>query len=150
MAARGRKKPVRVSKRRPAAVTFNHAMIYTTRIEESVKFYAGALGFRVIDAYPGVYARLRSPAGATTLALHLVEPGQQIEPKTEGVRLYFEVKRLDAFCKALEKKSVTLDQQPQDMPWGWRHAYLRDPDGHEVSLYWAGKARFKKTVMRDE
>jgi hypothetical protein len=36
------------------------------------------------------------------------------------------------------------------MPWGWRHAYLRDPDGHEVSLYWAGKARFKKTVMRDE
>jgi hypothetical protein len=25
------------------------------------------------------------------------------------------------------------------MPWGWRHAYLNDPDGHEISLYWAGE-----------
>jgi hypothetical protein len=31
------------------------------------------------------------------------------------------------------------------MPWGWRHAYLDDPDGHEVSLYWAGRKRFQKT-----
>jgi hypothetical protein len=32
------------------------------------------------------------------------------------------------------------------MPWGWKHAYLDDPDGHEVSLYWAGAKRFKKTA----
>jgi hypothetical protein len=30
------------------------------------------------------------------------------------------------------------------MPWGWKHAYLDDPDGHEVSLYWAGAKRLKK------
>jgi len=34
------------------------------------------------------------------------------------------------------------------MPWGWRHAYLNDPDGHEISLYWAGENRMRKTVMR--
>ena len=34
------------------------------------------------------------------------------------------------------------------MPWGWRHAYLNDPDGHEISLYWAGENRMKKTVMQ--
>ena len=34
------------------------------------------------------------------------------------------------------------------MPWGWRHAYLNDPDGHEISLCWAGENRMKKTVMR--
>jgi len=28
-------------------------------------------------------------------------------------------------------------------------AYLRDLDGHEISLYWAGKARLRRTVMRD-
>jgi hypothetical protein len=31
---------------------------------------------------------------------------------------------------------------------GWRHAYLNDPDAHEISLYWAGENRMKKTVMR--
>jgi hypothetical protein len=30
------------------------------------------------------------------------------------------------------------------MPWGWKHAYLDDPDGHELSLYWAGKKRLQK------
>jgi hypothetical protein len=28
---------------------------------------------------------------------------------------------------------------------GWKHAYLDDPDGHEVSLYWAGAKRLKKS-----
>jgi hypothetical protein len=39
-------------------------------------------------------------------------------------------------------------QLPRMMPWGWRHAYLNDPDGHEISLYWAGENRMKKTVMK--
>jgi hypothetical protein len=34
------------------------------------------------------------------------------------------------------------------MPWGWRLAYLNDPDGHEISIYWAGENRMKKTVVR--
>jgi hypothetical protein len=25
---------------------------------------------------------------------------------------------------------------------------LNDPDGHEISLYWAGENRMKKTMMR--
>jgi hypothetical protein len=38
-----------------------------------------------------------------------------------------------------------LAQQPKKMPWGWTHAYLNDPDGHEVSLYSAGQKRLKRT-----
>jgi hypothetical protein len=44
------------------------------------------------------------------------------------------------------KKPAT--KLPRMMPWGWRHAYLNDPDGHEISLYWAGENRMKKTMMR--
>jgi len=36
---------------------------------------------------------------------------------------------------------------PKRMPWGWDHAYLDDPDGHEVSLYWAGTKRLRKTAF---
>jgi catechol 2,3-dioxygenase-like lactoylglutathione lyase family enzyme len=137
-------------KRNGGAVEFNHAMIYTRQLARAVEFYSDALGFEVIDGHPGAYARLKSSAGMTTIALHVVDSGQAMDPKAEGVRLYFEVEGLDSFCKALEKKGVKFDQTPTDMPWGWRHAYLRDPDGHEISLYWAGEARFKKTVIRGE
>ena len=37
-----------------------------------------------------------------------------------------------------------LSKQPAQMPWGWKHAYLNDPDGHNVSLYWAGAKGLKK------
>ena len=136
--------------RRSNAVDFNHAMIYTTRLSRALEFYRDALGFQVVEDYPGVYVRLKSPGGRTTIALHVVEEGKKLDTRTEGLRLYFEVQKLDVFCRALKKRGVTLDQAPKDMPWGWRHSYLRDPDGHEISLYWAGKARFRRTVMRGE
>jgi uncharacterized glyoxalase superfamily protein PhnB len=78
----------------------------------------------------------------------VLDAGQRLNPATEGLRLYFEVKGLDTFCRTLRRKGVRIDQMPKDMPWGWKHAYLRDPDGHEISLYWAGQARFRKTTMR--
>ncbi len=133
-----------------AGVEFNHAMIYSSMLARALLFYRDLLGFTVVDSYPGAYARLKSPGGGTTLALHCLEEGQLMNPKSEGVRLYFEVKGLDALCKTLEGQGVVFDQGPRDMPWGWRHAYLRDPDGHEISLYWAGPARLRKTVMNRE
>ena len=106
-----------------AGLEFNHAMIYTTRLPHALEFYRDALGFQVVDEYPGAYARMKSPGGGTTIALHVMEEGKELDTKKEGLRL---------------------------MPWGWKHAYLRDPDGHEISLYWAGRARLHRTVMRDE
>lgn len=140
-----RRSPVRARGR--SALEFNHAMIYTTRLTQALEFYRDALGFRVVDLYPGAYARLTSPAGGTTIALHVLDAGQTMDARTEGLRLYFEVRGLDAFCDALAAKGVRIDQMPQDMPWGWKHAYLRDPDGHQISLYWAGAARLSRTVI---
>ena len=77
---------------------------------------------------------------------HQADPSVSIS--SEGVRLYFEVRDLDEFCSKLQKKGFYITQMPRMMPWGWRHAYLNDPDGHEISLYWAGENRMKKTVMK--
>jgi hydroxymethylpyrimidine/phosphomethylpyrimidine kinase len=137
------------SKRSGGSLVFNHAMIYTTRLGRALAFYRDALGFKVVDEYPGAYARLKSPGSGTTIALHVLDRGQKMRPLTEGLRLYFEVGDIDAFCGRLAKRGVRFMQLPEDMPWGWRHAYLRDPDGHEISLYRAGRARLRKTVMRD-
>ncbi len=154
------KKPARAAKKAPksaaaatkpaAGLDFNHAMIYAREVERATTFYKELLGFKLIEDFrfegKSVYARLRAPAGNGTIALHQANPGAPIE--SEGVRLYFEVPELDAFCDKLRKKGFYFTQLPRLMPWGWRHAYLNDPDGHEISLYWAGENRMKKTVMK--
>ena len=131
-------------------LTFNHAMIYVKNVERAMGFYRDLMGFRLIEdfRYEGapVYARLRAPGGDGTIALHLAGPGVSIA--SDGVRLYFEIQDLDGFCRKLQQKGFYITQMPRMMPWGWRHAYLNDPDGHEISLYWAGENRMRKTVMK--
>jgi catechol 2,3-dioxygenase-like lactoylglutathione lyase family enzyme len=131
-------------------LTFNHAMIYVKDVERGLVFYRDLLGFKLIEDFQyekkPVYARLRAPGGDGTIALHQAGPENSV--LSDGVRLYFEVRALDDFCRNLQKKGFHMTQLPRMMPWGWRHAYLNDPDGHEISLYWAGENRMKKTMMK--
>lgn len=131
-------------------LTFNHAMIYTKDVARGMQFYREWLGFKLIEDFrfegKSVYARLRAPGGDGTIALHQAGPGAPVA--SDGVRLYFEIRDLDGFCRGLQKRGFYFTQLPTLMPWGWRHAYLNDPDGHEISLYWAGENRMKKTVMK--
>jgi hydroxymethylpyrimidine/phosphomethylpyrimidine kinase len=124
---------------------FNHVMVYTRNLARSLDFYRDHLGFIEIETVPPYYARLRAPRGRQTIALHRLHPGQARPSRAEGVRLYFEVRDLDAFCRKLVRRGVRFEQAPRQMEWGWRHAYLNDPDGHELSLYWAGNRRFRPT-----
>jgi predicted enzyme related to lactoylglutathione lyase len=131
-------------------LTFNHAMVYVKDVERGMRFYRDMMGFKLIEdfRYEGtsVYARLRAPGGDGTIALHMAGPG--VSMASDGVRLYFEIRDLDGFCRKLQQKGFYITQMPRMMPWGWRHAYLNDPDGHEISLYWAGENRMQKTIMR--
>lgn len=125
-------------------------MVYSKDVSRSLAFYRDLLGFKLIEdfRYEGipVYARLRAPGGDGTIALHQAGPGVSLA--SEGVRLYFEVGEVDNFCRKLQQKGFYITQMPRMMPWGWRHAYLNDPDGHEISLYWAGEKRMQKSVMQ--
>jgi len=131
-------------------LSFNHAMVYVKDVQRALDFYRELLGFKIVDEFrhegKPVYARLRAPGGNGTIALHMAGPGTSLV--SDGVRLYFEIRELDDFCRKLQAKHFYITQMPRMMPWGWRHAYLNDPDGHEISLYWAGENRMKKTVLR--
>jgi len=131
-------------------LSFNHAMIYLKDVQRGIGFYRDWLGFKLIEDFRhegrSVYARMRSPGGDGTIALHQAGPGASVA--SDGVRLYFEVRELDDFCQRLRKRGFVFTQHPQMMPWGWRHAYLNDPEGHEISLYWAGEQRMAKSVMK--
>jgi len=131
-------------------LAFNQAMIYVKDVERGLVFYRDLLGFKLIEDFryenKPVYARLRAPGGDGTIALHQAGPGDSVS--SDGVRLYFEVRELDEFCRRLQLKKFYITKLPRMMPWGWRHAYLNDPDGHEISLYWAGENRMKKTMIK--
>jgi catechol 2,3-dioxygenase-like lactoylglutathione lyase family enzyme len=131
-------------------LTFNHAMIYVKDVNRALQFYRDLMGFKLIEDFryedTPVYARLHAPGGDGTIALH--QAGPDVSVSSDGVRLYFEVRDLDGFCEKLQQKNFYITQLPRMMPWGWRHAYLNDPDGHEISLYWAGENRMKKSIMK--
>ena len=137
------------SRKPGSGLAFNHAMVYVRKVAPALHFYVDLLGFKLIEQFEGdgspVYARLRSPRGRSTLALHQLEPGQTL-PGRDSVRLYFEVKNVEDVCRRLASQGVKFLQEPKVMPWGWKHSYLNDPDGHELSLYWAGAKRLRKTI----
>jgi predicted enzyme related to lactoylglutathione lyase len=143
-------RPKKSTTRAQTGLNFNHAMVYSQDVGRALGFYRDLLKFKVVEDmdYGGrkVYARLRAAQGDGTLAIHMVEAGKAL-PAGDGIRLYFETRDLDSLCERLEKSGVKFSQMPKAMPWGWKHAYLDDPDGHEVSLYWAGAKRFKKSKM---
>ena len=129
-------------------MNFNHAMIYARDVGKALAFYRDRLGLILLQevGHGGmiVYARLRSPGGDSTIALHVLERGAELA--TGGVRLYFEIEDLEGVVARLQAEGVTFSKLPAVMPWGWKHAYLDDPDGHEVSLYWAGEKRLERST----
>lgn len=81
------------------------------------------------------YARFLCPGGAT-FSIHLADP-----PITGGTGVYFECADLDARVAALKADGTVFDDGPADKRWLWREAWLRDPDGNRLCLYWAGENR---------
>ena len=105
-------------------------------VDRSAKFYR-ALGFvQIVDGGPR-YARFECTDGGATFSLHQVS-----EPTSgPGVVVYFECSDLDARCASLREQGVRFESAPTDQRWLWREAYLRDPDGNLLCLYWAGENR---------
>jgi catechol 2,3-dioxygenase-like lactoylglutathione lyase family enzyme len=113
----------------------NQITVGAVDLEASEEFYT-ALGLRLIvkDQH---YLRFECPEGDSTFSVDLVGS----VPTNEQVIIYFESDDLDDLCDRLLGVGMVFDQTPQDMPWLWREARLRDPDGHRVCLFSAGRNR---------
>ena len=62
-------------------------------------------------------------------------------PATSATVIYFECADLDRTVAELRERGIRFYAEPQDQPWLWREAYLKDPDGNVVCLYHAGENR---------
>ena len=111
----------------------NQVTVPATDLERSIAFYK-TLGFKPI-VKSGHYARFEIGDGSATFSLHLGEAVGQ------GPQLYFECEDLDARVAELKTKGVVFENDPVDQSWLWREAWLRDPAGNRLCLYFAGENR---------
>jgi catechol 2,3-dioxygenase-like lactoylglutathione lyase family enzyme len=113
----------------------NQITIGSTDLERSEKFYR-RLGLRLIVKDDG-YLRFECPDLGSTFSVELVGTF----PQGEQVTIYFESDHLDSEYERLCSLGTEFAHPPTDMPWLWREARLRDPDGHRICIYRAGENR---------
>jgi catechol 2,3-dioxygenase-like lactoylglutathione lyase family enzyme len=117
-------------------MNLNQITIQVSDVEQSIGFYE-KLGLRLIVKSLPAYARFECPEGNSTFSLHKVES----LPVGDGIWVYFEVRNLDEFVVSLIKKGIDFEELPNDKPWLWRESRLKDPDGNQIILYFAGSNR---------
>ena len=117
-------------------MNLNQVTVPSLNVRTSVSFY-DQLGLELIVLSLPHYARFECPEGEATFSVHLVEK----LPDGDGVWVYFECADLDTQVEQIIAKGITMDELPNDKPWLWREARLRDPDGNVVILYRAGENR---------
>lgn len=117
-------------------MNLNQVTIYSTQPTESLEFYQ-KLGLRlIVDSAPR-YVRLICPDGDSTLSIHETE---NTSP-SPNIILYFECENLDEEVERLKSLGLTFESEPVDQTWLWREAYLKDPSGNRICLFYAGENR---------
>lgn len=114
----------------------NQVTVPALDVERSIAFYQ-TLGLKLIVKSPH-YARFELPDGESTFSLHLTANVEGVE---RGPHVYFECEDLDARVATLKAKGIVFDSDPVDQSWLWREAWLTDPAGVKLCLYYAGKNR---------
>lgn len=113
----------------------NQVTVGASDLAASIAFYE-TLGLKLIVRNDH-YARFELPDGDSTFSLHLApEP-----PGPHAPVIYFECDDLDAQVARLAARGVVFQSAPQDQPWLWREAHLRDPAGNALILFHAGANR---------
>ena len=117
-------------------MNLNQITVPSLDVEKAIVFYQKLGLYLIVEALPH-YARFMCMEGSCTFSIHQVE---QL-PKGEGVIVYFENKDLDNAVKELIKKGIKMDELPTDKDWLWREARLKDLDGNQLIIYYAGENR---------
>ncbi len=116
-------------------MNLNQVTLPALNIADSVSFYRKLGLLQIVDSDD--YARFECADGEATFSLYLAD-----ESEVGGsASVYFEHEELDALCERLKGEGLDFSQMPRDESWLWREAWLNDPSGNAICLYWAGENR---------
>ncbi|OMP29984.1 VOC family protein [Mangrovimonas sp. DI 80] len=117
-------------------MNLNQITVPSLDLTKSIPFYE-KLGLKLIVKSLPHYARFECPNGTSTFSIHQTEK----LPKGEGIYVYFECENLDEQVEKIKEKGILFDQEPTDQSWLWKEARLKDVDGNQLILFYAGKNR---------
>jgi predicted enzyme related to lactoylglutathione lyase len=117
-------------------MNLNQVTVYTNKFSESLEFYK-KLGLKIIVDSAPRYVRFEGVGGDSTFSLNETENPSGCS----NIVLYFECEDLDGEVERLKNLGLEFEQEPVDQPWLWREAYLRDPNGNRICLFYAGENR---------
>ncbi len=117
-------------------MNLNQITVPSIDLKKSIPFYK-KLGLKLIVKALPHYARFECPDGKATFSIHQVDH----LPTGDGIYVYFECENLDKDVAMLKEKGIVFDQEPTDEKWLWREARLKDIDGNQLVLYYAGENR---------
>lgn len=112
----------------------NQITVASRNLESSISFYE-KLDFKVIVRTEH-YSRLENLNGFT-LSIEILDENGQAGPTA----LYFEHSNLDLYISTLKDKGLVFENELEDKQWLWKEAWLRDPFGNRVCVYYAGSNR---------
>ena len=119
-----------------SGMKLNQVTVPALGLEQSIVFYK-TLGLKLI-VKSNHYARFEVGDGSGTLSLHLTD---DVSGAANGPHIYFECDDLDLRVAELKAKGIVFDSDPADQRWLWREAWLTDPAGVKLCLYYAGEMR---------
>lgn len=128
-------------------ISLKYCHITVTDVDESIAFYAGALGLDVLmdvssgdfrwvtlgsDAQPGLGLVLSVPHAGRSQADG--DALQELLTKGALPMLVFSSGDLDATFETVRASGAQVLQEPTDQPWGPRDCAFRDPSGNVVRV----------------
>ncbi|MBP2708646.1 VOC family protein [Microbispora sp. RL4-1S] len=133
----------------------NHAVLYVRDVERSVAFYQEALGFRVVNTFPGA-AFLQAAGSSNDHDLGLFQMGPQAQPSPAGrsaVGLYHLAWEVDTLAEL--RRIATKLSEMGCLVGASDHSttkalYAKDPDGIEFEVSWLVPAdRLTRELLDD-
>jgi len=114
-------------------MNLNQVTVPSSDVARSIEFYR-RLGLILIVENLPKYSRFECPEGESTVSVE-----KRAGPIAgNGPVVYFECQELDETVARLKAQGVKFDSDPQDQPWLWREASLKDPDGNRICLFSGG------------
>jgi catechol 2,3-dioxygenase-like lactoylglutathione lyase family enzyme len=108
---------------------FSHLFIHVSSLPASRAFYVDRLGLEVLMEEPG-YLRVGGGEG-----FHIgLEERPPAEVGGTGIEIVVRVGDVDVMASSLRDAGLEITD-PEDQPWGDRHAWTNDPDGYRISIY---------------
>ncbi len=108
-----------------AYVTF-----WINKFEECLRFYRDILELK-IEYQDKNFVRFK--VREVGLYLHRII-GKEKSLRQHSVVVDFETNDVDEAFQLLRKKGVKFEHEPENMPWGTRVAWFRDPEGYVLEL----------------